>query len=154
MPQLRLATRADAQQLAELRYEFRSALAAARETHDAFVARAGAWMEQRLGDPGSGWRCWVAEDSGTRVGHVWLLAIDKLPNPVAEPERHAYLSNLYVRPAARGSGTGGRLLEQAIAWCRDAGVDAVILWSTPESRTLYARHGFVNGAELLERRAP
>jgi GNAT superfamily N-acetyltransferase len=155
MPLLRVATRADAGALAALRYEFRSGLAEARETRAAFVARASAWMEARLGDSdsGSGWRCWVAEDSGAVVGNVWLLAIDKLPNPVAEPERHAYVSNLYVRPAARGNGVGSRLLEQALTWCREAQVDAVILWPTPESRSLYARHGFANAGDVLELRA-
>ena len=29
-------------------------------------------------------------------------SLHKIPNPVAEPETHAYLSNLYVKPSERG----------------------------------------------------
>jgi GNAT superfamily N-acetyltransferase len=46
-----------------------------------------------------------------------------------------------VRPAERG-GTGSALLEAALAWCREAHVDTVILWPSERSRTLYARYGF------------
>ena len=83
------------------------------------------------------------------VGHVWLEVVDKVPNPGAnEPERHVYLTNLYVRPAARG-GLGSALLEAALAWCRERGADTVILWPSEKSRTLYARYGFVSSADIL-----
>jgi hypothetical protein len=32
------------------------------------------------------------------------------------------------------------------------GVDRLVLWPTPESRTLYERHGFAVRDDLLERR--
>jgi GNAT superfamily N-acetyltransferase len=78
--------------------------------------------------------------------------IEKVPNPVAEREAHAYVTNVYVEPALRGHGTGGRLLEAAIAWCQVNEIDAVILWPTPESRSLYERHGFAVSDDLLQLR--
>ncbi len=132
---------ADAAELARLRYEFRSTERPATEPREAFVARATAWMRERLA-PGTPWRCFVAVRDGAINGHVWITLVDKVPNPGGdEPERHAYLTNLYVRPAERG-GTGSALLETALAWCREARVDTVILWPSERSRTLYARHGF------------
>jgi GNAT superfamily N-acetyltransferase len=101
---------------------------------------------------GSAWRCWVAEADATLVGTVWLQLLDKLPNPVAEPERHGYVSSLYVRHAFRGAGVGSALLETCLRACEKAGVDAVLLWPTPESRNLYLRHGFAAREDLLERR--
>ena len=59
------------------------------------------------------------------------------------------MSNLYVKPAARG-GVGTRLLETAIDWASAAGVDSMVLWPTPRSRTLYARHGFTDRVDFLE----
>lgn len=156
---VRPATSADAPVLAELRYEFRSGLARVAEPKSAFVARCTAWMGQHLAQAG-GWRCWVWEggergaggEGGGRVdGHLWLQVIEKVPNPVAEPERHAYITNLYVRPAARG-GAGSRLLETALGWCRDNDIDCVILWPTPESRSLYLRHGFAEDHGILAAR--
>jgi ribosomal protein S18 acetylase RimI-like enzyme len=98
------------------------------------------------------WRCWVAVAADEAiVGHVWLAIIEKVPNPGDEPERHAYLTNLYVQPAFRG-GLGERLLAQAIAWCTAHDIDAVILWPTDGSRSLYARHGFRASGDVLDRR--
>jgi GNAT superfamily N-acetyltransferase len=53
-----------------------------------------------------------------------------------------------VTPARRG-GIGGRLLETALAWCRAAGVDAVLLWPCARSRSLYERYGFGVRDDLL-----
>jgi GNAT superfamily N-acetyltransferase len=145
---VRPAVPADAPTLAELRYEFRSAERPAAESRAGFVARASDWMRERLA-AGSPWRCFVAERGGAIAGHVWVQLLEKVPNPGGdEPERHAYLTNLYVRPAARG-GTGGLLLRAALAWCRTQDVDSVILWPSARSRSLYARHGFVASGSIV-----
>jgi GNAT superfamily N-acetyltransferase len=93
----------------------------------------------------------VAEDAGAVVGTIWVGLIEKLPNPTPEPEEHAYVTNVYVRPAARGAGTGSALLRAALAWCEARGVHAVVLWPTARSTPLYRRHGFDTPAALLER---
>jgi GNAT superfamily N-acetyltransferase len=148
MIDVRAAIPDDALELAELRWEFRSGRVPAVEPHDRFIERCTDWMRRALtaGDP---WRAWVAASDGRVVGQVWLDLLEKIPNPVAERERHAYLSNLYVRPAARG-GTGTRLLQSALAWARANGVDRVVLWPTDASVALYARHGFIRGSDVME----
>ena len=78
--------------------------------------------------------------------------LEKLPNPVAEPEWHGYVSSLFVCPDARGAGLGSRLLGAALAECDRRGCDAVVLWPTPRSRSLYLRHDFAVRDDLLERR--
>jgi GNAT superfamily N-acetyltransferase len=148
---VRGAVIADAPALARLRYEFRAALDPTPEAEAAFVARCTRWMAARL--EGGTWRCWVAEDTpGVIVGTVWLHLIEKLPNPVLEPEQHGYVSSLYVRPAARGTGLGSTLLRACIDDCVRGQVDAILLWPTPASRSLYERHGFGVRDDLLERR--
>lgn len=141
VPALRVARPDDAAELARLRYEFRAEERGAVEPREEFVARTTAWMRERLA-PGTAWRCFVVERDGAIAGHVWITLVEKVPNPGGgEPERHAYLTNLYVRPNERG-GTGSALLEAALAWCRESRVDTVFLWPSERSRTLYARHGF------------
>ena len=150
MTSVRRATPADADSLARLRYEFRAAINEATETEAAFIARATPWMRERL-IAVAPWHCWVAEDEEREVaGHLWLQLIEKVPNPVPELERHAYITNVYVRPNHRGSGAGQLLLEAALAFCREQRVDSVILWPTARSRALYARNGFAVRDDIME----
>jgi GNAT superfamily N-acetyltransferase len=148
---IRPAVAADAPALARLRYEFRARVEPAVESEAAFVGRCTAWMRERL-RPEASWRCWVAEAGGAIVGCAWLQLIEKLPNPVAEPELHGYISSLYVQPTQRGAGCGSALLAACLRECEAMAVDAVILWPTPRSRSLYARHGFAVRDDLMERR--
>jgi GNAT superfamily N-acetyltransferase len=148
MSEIRKATSADAGALAELRWEFRTGRQPPAETHDTFVRRCAPWMRRELATANP-WHAWVAVIDRAIVGQIWLHTLHKVPNPVAEPETHAYLSNLYVKPSERG-GTGTRLLDTAITWARSNGVDRVVLWPSPRSVTLYLRHGFSHGGEVME----
>lgn len=147
--EIRLAIAYDAHHLARMRYEFRAAENPATEPREEFVARCSPWMAARLGSESS-WRCWVASDPEGLVGHLWLQLIEKIPNPAPELECHAYITNVYVAPEARGTGIGRQLVEAALAFCRETGVDSVILWPTSRSRTLYSRHGFAVRDDIME----
>lgn len=148
MTAVRVAAPSDSRRLAELRYDFRSGLAEAAETRDAFVERCGRWMADRLAS--GEWRAWVAERDGTLVGQIWLRVIEKVPNPVGERFRHAYISNLFVVEGARG-GVGTRLLEAALDYARAQQVDRVVLWPSDRSRSLYLRYGFTPADDVFER---
>jgi predicted GNAT family N-acyltransferase len=145
---IRSATIDDATALAEMRWEFRAGRQAPTEPHDAFVTRCADWMRTELAR--GSWHAWVAEQDGLIVGQAWMLTIEKMPNPVSERSRHAYVSNLYVTPAARG-GAGTPLLEAAIAAAEAEEVDRIVLWPSPLSKTLYLRHGFTPNGDVFER---
>lgn len=147
MVTVRSATPADAAELASLRYEFRAAERPPTEPREEFIARCAAWIEKRLA-AAAPWSCFVAERGGAVVGHVWIELVEKIPNPGDEAERHAYLTNLYIQPAARG-GAGSALLEVALEWCRAQEVDTVILWPSERSRALYARYGFATSGAVM-----
>ena len=147
---IRLATPEDAPALAELRYQFRAALDPPSESRSEFLARCSRWMRERL--LARAWRCWVAEHEGTLVGSIWLHAMEKLPNPVGEGEFYGYISNLYVTKEMRGSNLGSDLLTRCLEACDAERFDSVFLWPTARSRSLYLRHGFAPGGEMLVRR--
>jgi GNAT superfamily N-acetyltransferase len=150
--QIRVARPADCRALAEMRYRFRTELGSPTEAKSRFVRRCTSWMKKHFRAGSSAWRCWVVVDGDQLLGHVCLRLFEKMPNPVNEPEVHAYLTNFYVVPELRSHGLGGRLLNKAISWCRAQGVDAVILWATPGSRSLYRRCGLVESADIFELR--
>jgi GNAT superfamily N-acetyltransferase len=95
------------------------------------------------------WRAWVAVTDRRIVGQVWLNTVHKIPNPVSESETLGYLSNAYVKPSERG-GIGTRLVDAAVKWSQSNGIDRIVLWPSPRSVTLYLRHGFTHGGEVME----
>jgi predicted GNAT family N-acyltransferase len=105
-------------------------------------------MKKAFGADSNAWRCWVIDDGKQLLGHVCVRLFEKMPNPVHEPEAHAYLTNLEMR----GRGLGRKLLNNALSWCRAQSADAVILWATAESKSLYRRCGLLEPADILELR--
>lgn len=148
---IRKAGSSDAPVLARLRYAFRAGLHPPIEGEEAFLERCRRWMVDRL-TPGGVWHCWLAEERAVPIGSAWLQLLDKIPNPVGEPEVHGYVTSLYVHSEFRGRGIGSALLARCLGECQARGADSVFLWPTPRSRPLYDRHGFSVREDLLERR--
>jgi GNAT superfamily N-acetyltransferase len=138
----------DAGVMAALRYAFRTELEAPAEPRPQFIGRTTTWLAERL-EAGS-WAGWLAHDRNEPVGLVLVHLVEKVPNPVVEPESLGYVSSLYVRPRSRGRGVGDALLRTAIEFCRGHGVDTVVLWPSPRSIPLYQRHGFRRQGEVME----
>jgi len=107
-------------------------------------------MKKRFRTGSYQWRCWVLDDGKRMLGHVCVQLFEKIPNPVNEPELHAYVTNFYVIPEMRNQGLGKRLLNKALSWCRARRIDAVILWPSPASQALYRRCGFVAPSDIFE----
>jgi GNAT superfamily N-acetyltransferase len=150
---IRLATSGDSRALAELRYRFRTETESATETKPRFVRRCAWWMKKRFRSRSCPWHCWVLDDGKQLLGHVCVQLFEKIPNPVNdEPELHAYVTNFYVVPEMRSQGLGKRLLNKALSWCRAQETDAIILWATPGSRSLYRRCGLVEPSDIFELR--
>ena len=152
---IRLARSGDCRALADLRYRFRTETEPATEPKRRFLRRCASWMKKRFRSGSYPWRCWVLDDGKQLLGHVCVQLFEKIPNPVNdEPELHAYVTNFYVVPETRNRGLGKRLLNKALSWSRARNTDVVILWATPDSKSLYRRCGFVTPSDLLELRRP
>jgi len=148
---IRMASPGDAHTLAMLRYEFRSSFGANCEDEAGFINRSAKWMRNRLDQAGM-WRCWIAECEGIGAGNIWAQLIEKIPNPMIEPERLGYITNFYVRENYRDRGVGSQLFSAAIEWIKASDVDAVILWPTERSRSFYRREGFSEALRVMELR--
>jgi GNAT superfamily N-acetyltransferase len=95
------------------------------------------------------WHVWIAEVDRQIIAHAFLALIDKVPRPVREPARIAYLTNVYTRPDFRGQGIGAEIIRAAQAVAREADVELVIVWPSDESVEFYKREGFETPNEPL-----
>ena len=149
---IRLAESDDCNALAKMRYQFRTETESATENKSRFVRRCTSWMRKHFHSDSCQWRCWLLEDGKQLLGHICVQLFEKIPNPVSEPEFHAYITNFYVVPEIRGHGFGKKLLKRALSWCRSRGTDAVILWPTSGSKSLYRRCGLIEPMDILQLR--
>lgn len=81
-------------------------------------------------------RIWLAEQAGRLLGCIAIVAVS--------PDV-AQLRWFLVEPEARGAGLGRRLLNEAVAFARQAGYRSVILWTVralTAAAHLYHRAGF------------
>lgn len=145
---IRVATESDAPVLARFRYQLRSSASEMIESEDKFSERCTRWIQQRLNN--SSWRCWIAEYEQTPVGNIWSQLVEKIPNPAAETECFAYVTNFYVREEYRGKGIGTMLLSEALDWAKANNAHTAILWPRERSKSLYLRHGFTAADDLMQ----
>lgn len=90
---------------------------------------------------------WLAYDDDAVAGCVALRALPAIGPRASEVKR------LYVRPAYRGAGVAGALMDALEAHARRAGYDAVYLDSRPDFQTairFYERRGYESVARYNE----
>lgn len=104
-------------------------------------------FEALLASPSLG-AVWIAEEDGLAIGHVVLT----LAFSMEFGGLRGFIDDLYVRPAARGRGTGAALLaaardgahaRAARALCVETGL------ADHPARGLYARAGYVDSEHAL-----
>jgi GNAT superfamily N-acetyltransferase len=89
--------------------------------------------------------CWVAEQAGAVVGTTAVTAYGR---------RIAWVGMVLVDVEQRRQGIGRALLEHALAYLEQLGVQTIALDSTPAGQPLYARLGFVDAFGLERWRGP
>ena len=104
------------------------------ETFEALVAEIAAKFIKNF-KPGRE-RCWIAERDGAILGSVFLVEDDA---------DTAKLRLLYVEREVRGLGIGGQLVDEVIAFARQAGYGRLVLWTNDilhAARRIYESCGF------------
>ncbi len=116
----------------------------------ATAAMAGKFLPWLLTRMESGeYLAWFAlAPDGTVIagGGLWLM--DWPPHMVGAGPRRGNIVNVYTEPAYRRRGIARRLMEEILAWCRQNGVDAVVLHASQEGRPLYESMGFQSTNEM------
>lgn len=83
--------------------------------------------------------CFIAEDTGKAAGMVTTISYGSL----------GWIGCLIVEPKRRGKGIGTALMEAAIGYLEDKGVQTIRLDADPPGMPLYRRFGFVEEGHSL-----
>ena len=93
----------------------------------------------------------VVEDQSRLLGAVTIRVVRKELSPGAKPDAWGYVTNTFVLAEHRQRGVGTALLNGAIAWAADSGLELLIVWPSERSVSFYRRAGFEGQTAPLER---
>lgn len=118
------------------------------ELHDPLVKASTAYFARAI--PEGSYVAWVAQHrdaSGEIVGGAGLQLRELLPRPHPEQTRlmrgpQALILNVFTERSWRRRGVAEALMRELLAWCRDNGVESVVLHASNEGRPLYEKLGF------------
>jgi GNAT superfamily N-acetyltransferase len=144
----RLAAADDADQLAELLWDFKNEdITSDPSIGPEYIRSCSEHINQRLG---TDLFCWVADDGGRIIAHVFIIITRKLPKPGVPNPVWGRLSNVQTVPEHRNRGIGGALMERVINWCRRRGLEELVVWPSERSVPFYERSGFKGENDVME----
>lgn len=149
---IRRATTADRDAVVEGRLAFLCEVRQLRrdELTDEFVGATRAFVERT---DASSYHTWLAEDpDGRPVGLVSLITSDAPPRPEELRSVDGYIVNMHVVPDQRRLGIAQRLLDACLAAAPELGIRRIDLHATDDGRPLYARNGFTDATDWMQRR--
>ena len=146
----RMATEADLDELAQMRWDFELEEAPGATVHDqaTFLTACTAFLRQGL--PEQRWTYWVAQEDPQIISHIYIQRVPKVPKPNRHDDALGYVTNVYTRPAYRHQGIGTRLMTHVLAWAREQDLESLIVWPSEASVRFYERAGFRGSSEILE----
>ena len=114
-------------------------------------AKFRSWVQARMksGD----YLAWLisAPDGSVAAGAgLWLM--DWPPHMIGKSARRANILNVYTSEPFRRQGLARELMQTALGWCQENGIDTVILHASDSGRSLYQSMGFVSSNEMRLRR--
>jgi GNAT superfamily N-acetyltransferase len=111
-----------------------------------FLAVFAAWAAEN----GASHHCTLARRGETVIGMAWLATIPRVPSSRAPVRASGDVQSVYVVPAERNAGIGGRILAAVLERAFEAGLERVTVHSTAGAVTAYERAGFAASARLLQ----
>ncbi|MBO0826598.1 MAG: GNAT family N-acetyltransferase [Streptosporangiales bacterium] len=91
---------------------------------------------------------WLAETDERPIGMLNLLLFERMPRPGRPAGGWAYLANMFVLHRFRNGGVGRLLLDAAVGYATDAGLERIVLHPSERAVPFYERAGF-GGADML-----
>lgn len=148
----RQATFEDLNQLAELRWEFRSL-----DAYETPLVGKSEFIEScvsflRRGLENGFYVYWIAEEGSEIAAHIFVHRIDLVPRPCKIRDQFGYLTNNYTKPEYRNKGIGSKLLQTVKDWASAEDLELLIVYPSEQAVSFYQRAGFDAKNEVMELR--
>ena len=146
----RMATEADVDELALMRWDFRLEEAPGATVHDqaSFLEACAAFLREGLRE--QRWTYWIAQQDDQIVTHIYIQRIPKVPKSNKLDDALGYVTNVYTCPAYLGQGIGTQLMTHVLQWAREHDLESLIVWPSEPSIGCYERAGFRGSSDMLE----
>jgi GNAT superfamily N-acetyltransferase len=146
-PTIRVATVADARDLAALRWTWRVDEEGEHGLTEAeFTASFTDWFRSHRDSHVA----FIAKAGDSPIGMAWLAVIDRVPGPGVWLRLAGHLQSVYVLRVRRGAGIGSALVTAVLKEAADRGVGYVSVHPSQRSFALYQRLGFRSNDGVLE----
>ena len=143
MIHFRTAELLDVQQLAQLRWNFRTEDGEIpKVSFEAFVDAYDRWFRDGL-DAGKRVH-WVADDSGVIVATATVVLVEMVPRPCRVTDQFGYLTDTYTVPEYRNQSLGTKLIQQVIEWAKERDLELLLVWPSERAQSFYVRLGFTS----------
>jgi GNAT superfamily N-acetyltransferase len=144
----RVASVADIEALADLRWQMSAEYEAGDVTYEQYVA---AFREAITDELARGrYRAWLAEADGRPVACTALIWWPMPPNLDDLRRRRGYVSSVFTHPEYRGQRLARTLMEMLITEARALHITKLLLNSSTMGRPLYESMGFIVPERGLE----
>jgi ribosomal protein S18 acetylase RimI-like enzyme len=145
---LRRATTADLDTLVEHRRAmFQDMGYADQVAMETMSVRFRPWLQAHM-DAGDYLAWLVSAPDGSIVAGTGLWLMDWPPHMIGKGTRRGNILNVYTHPDFRRRGLARELMQAALAWCGQNGIDTIILHASPAGRGLYEGMGFTPTNEM------
>ncbi|MHA1171438.1 MAG: GNAT family N-acetyltransferase [Candidatus Heimdallarchaeota archaeon] len=142
---LRLATKDDIPQLAELRIEFikEVRLEYPKDRIDEYREVMINYFEKEMSS--GNFVAWLAIANNEIIATSGLITIQRVPQFWNISGKEAYIMNMYTKPEWRNKGIGTAILDKLLDEAKSRNIIAVKLYATPLGKHLYEKRGFKLG---------
>jgi len=142
---LRLATKDDIPQLAELRIEFikEIRLEYPKDRIDEYREVMCNYLEKEMSS--GNFIAWLAIANNEIIATSGLITIQRVPQFWNMSGKEAYIMNMYTKPEWRNKGIGTAILEKLVEETKNRDIIAIKLYATPMGKPLYEKQGFKTG---------
>src|SRR5215475_13136042 len=114
---------------------------------NAMSAKFRVWLLEHMksGD----YRAWlVCGPDGSIAAGAGLWLMDWPPHMIGQGARRGNILNVYTGASFRRRGLARQLMAAALLWCRENGIDTIILHASPSGQNLYESMGFIPTNEM------